>query len=197
MLFNYTSGLSEVFNRTGSYLPGQLTKSGWKMAPSLNTLSNQPRIEFGQVIKRAVNAAGLPYATSIAAGDTAANVYGIAIRDVVSQSQADYGAFQASQIYTYFPGQPISVLRKGYISVPVQNGTPTVGGKVYIRIAANEANANLPIGGIETAAVEDETVELPNAVFESGAYFPMNGTSVTPTADVATSQCATIFIDLE
>lgn len=196
MLFNYTSGLSDVFNRTGSYMPGQIAKSGWKLAPSLNTLSNEPRIEFGQVIKRAVTDAGLPYATSLVAGDTADAVYGIAIRDVVSQSQADYGAFQASQIFTYFPGQPISVMRKGYIAVPVQNGTPAVGGKVYIRVAANAANANLPIGGIEAAEVEGETVELPNAVFESGAYFPMNGTSVTPDESVATSQCATIYIDL-
>lgn len=194
MLFNYTSGLKDTFDRKGAYLPGQIAKSGWKLAPSLNTLSTGPRIEFGQVVKRATTEAGLPYATSFAGNETAKDIYGIAIRDVVSQSQADYGAFQVAYIYNYFPGQPVSILREGYICVPVQNGTPTVGGQVYVRVAANDDNPNLPIGGIETAEVEGETIAYPGATFESGAYFPMNGTSVTPTAEVATSQCATILI---
>lgn len=194
MLFNYTSGLTETFNRSGAYMPGQIVKAGWKLAPSLNSLSTEPRIEFGQVVKRALTAGGLPYATSLAVSDTEANVYGIAIRDVVSQSQADFGAFQAQYIYTYFPGQTVSVLREGYISVPVQNGTPTIGGSVYIRNQTNSANQYLPIGGIEATSVSGENFQWTKATFESGPYFPMNGTSVTPSQTVATSQCATIFI---
>lgn len=194
MLFNYPSGLTENFNRSGAYMPGQITKSGWKLAPSLNTRSQDPRIEFGQVVKRKVTDTGLPYASAIETNDTADKIYGIAVRDVVSQSQADYGAFQVQYIYTYFPGQPITVLKEGYICVPVQNGTPAVGGKVYVRVAANVANANLPIGGIEAVNTPNETVELTGATFESGPLFPMNGTSTTPTQDVATSQCAIIFI---
>lgn len=195
MLFNYTSGLSEVFNRTGSYVPGQIAKSGWKLAPALNTLSSSPAIEFGQVVKRVVDANGLPYASAIESGDTADVIYGIAVRDVTSQSTLDLGV-TPQYIYSYHPGQAITVLREGYICVPVQNGTPAVGGKVYVRVAANADNANLPIGGIETTLVAGETVELPGATFESGAYFPFNGTSVTPTESIATSQCATIFITL-
>lgn len=194
MLFNYTSGLKEVFDRNGNYVPGQIAKSGWKLAPALNTLSTEPAIEFGQVVKRGITAEGLPYATSIATGDTADDIYGIAIRDVVSQAQANFGASTTSYIYTYHAGQGVSVMREGYIAVPVQAGTPTVGGKVYVRVAANTANPNLPIGGIEATAAAGENVEWEGATFESGAFFPMNGTSTTPSASVATSQCAVVFI---
>lgn len=196
MLFNYTSGLSESFNRTGCYMPGQEAKTGFKIAPALNTLSTNPAIEFGQVVKRAIGSNGLPYATSIASGDTADDFYGIAYRDIVSQNQVQFGAFSNSYIYTYTPGQPCSVMTGGYICVPVQNGTPTVGGKVYMRVSTSSSNANLPIGGIEAVAESTTTVELPNVTFESGPFFPMNGVSTSPTASLPTSQCAIIYIGL-
>lgn len=197
MLFNYNSGLNEAFIRTGSYVPGQEAKTGWKLAPALNTLTTNPAIEFGQVVKRAVDGNGLPYATSIASGDTADDFYGIAYRDIVSQSQVAYGPYSTSYIYTYTAGQPVSVMRSGYICVPVQNGTPAVGGTVYMRVSASSSNANLPIGGIEATAEGATTVAIPNATFESGPFFPFNGTSTAPTASVPTSQCAIIFIGLD
>lgn len=196
MLFNYNSGLKESFDRTGNYMPGQEAETGFKLAPALNTLSTEPAIEFGQVVKRAIDGSGLPYATSIAAGDTADDFYGIAYRDVVSQSQVQFGPFSTSYIYTYTPGQPCSVMTGGYICVPVQNGTPAIGGAVYMRVTASTTNTNLPIGGIETAADDGKCVQIPNATFESGPFFPMNGTSVTPTASIPTSQCAVIFLGL-
>ena len=196
MLFNYNSGLKMVFDRDGAYLPGQLAKIGWKLAPTLNTLSTDPAIEFGQAVKRVVDANGLPYATAIATGDTADKFYGIAVRDVRSQSSVTYTANGTSFIHQYMSGSPISVVRSGYVSVPVQNGTPVIGGKVYVRVTASATNANLPIGGIETAADEGKCVEIP-ATFESGAYFPMGGSTTTPSATVPTSQCATIFVHLD
>lgn len=194
MLFNYTSGLTETFNKGGSYLPGQTTKIGYKLAPALNSLDTVPAIEFGQVVKRVIDANGLPYAANIESGDTASDLYGIAMKSVASQSQVVYSGFTKSFISTYVAGQAISVVKAGYITVPVQNGTPVVGGTVYMRVTASTTNANLPIGGIETAADDGKCVALP-AVFESGSLFPMNGVTVTPTADIPTSQCASIFVN--
>lgn len=193
MLFNYTSGLKDTFDRVGSYVPGQITKSGWKLAPSINTTT---AIEFGQAVKRAVDAAGLPYATAIEAADTAADLYGIAVRDVVSQSQVTFGSFTNSYIAGYTAGQPATILRKGWIAVPVQNGTPVVGGTVYMRVTASGSNAYLPIGGFETAADDGKCVAI-NATFESGALFPMNGVTTAPTSTVPTSQVAVIYLDLD
>lgn len=192
MLFNYGSGLKDTYIRTGSYLPGEITKTGWKQAPSLNS---DIAIEFGQAVKRDVSGA-VPLAVNIAASDTAADLYGIAVRDVQSQNQVSYGAYTNSFIYTYTPGQGITVLRKGWIAVPVQNGTPAVGGTVYMRVAANSGNANLPIGGFETSDSSGECVAI-NAIFESGPIFPMNGTSTTPTASIPTSQVAVIYLNLD
>ena len=192
MLFNYNSGLKDTFIRGGSYLPGQITKTGWKQVPSLNTVD---AIEFGAVIKRDVSGS-VPVAKVLASGDTAADVYGIAVRDVQSQGQVNYGIFTKSFINSYNPGQGVSIMRKGWIAVPVQNGTPTVGGTVYVRVTASTDNANLPIGGIETSADEGKCVAI-KATFESGSLFPMNGITTTPSATVPTSQTAVIYLDLE
>lgn len=192
MLFNYASGLKDTYIRTGSYLPGEITKTGWKQAPSLNSAI---AIEFGQAVKRVVTGA-VPIASPIETSDTAADLYGIAVRDVQSQSQVTYGAYTKSFISNYIPGQGITVIRKGWVCVPVQNGTPTIGGTVYMRVAANSGNANLPIGGFETSNSSGECVAI-NATFESGPIFPMNGTSTTPTASVPTSQVAVIYLNLD
>lgn len=195
MLFNYNAGLKETFDRKGAFMPGQIAKTGWKRVEAINTKSTDPRIEFGQVVKRKVENK-VPYAVAIEASDTADKIYGIAVRDVVSQSQVTFGANTVSYIHDYAAGQGISVMREGYIAVPVQKGTPQIGGKVYVRITASDSNTYLPIGGIEAEADGVKTIELPNAEFVSDAYFPMNGTSVAPTENVATSQVATIFIRL-
>lgn len=196
MLFNYSSGLKDTFIRQGSYLPGQIAKTGWKQAPALNSLANEPNIEFGQAVKRAVTDKSLPYATAIESGDAATDLYGIAVRDVVSQSLVSYGANTTSFIYSFANGQPVTILRKGWIAIPVQNGTPAIGGTVYMRVTASETNPNLPIGGFETAADDGKCVAI-NATFESVALFPMNGVSTAPDAEKATSQTAVIYIDLD
>ena len=192
MLFNYNSGLKDTFIRGGSYLPGQIAKTGWKQVTSLGTVD---AIEFGTVVKRDVSGT-VPVAKALAASDTAADVYGIAVRDVQSQGQVSYGAYTKSFINTYIAGQPISVMRKGWIAVPVQNGNPTVGGTVYVRVTASTNNTYLPIGGIETAADDGKCVAI-KATFESGALFPMNGITTAPSETTPTSKTAVIYLDLE
>lgn len=100
----------------------------------------------------------------VGAGDTAAAVYGLLIRPfpITGKNASD-------PLGTSVP--PTSgmadILRSGYASVKVNAGTAALGGKVYIRIA--NASAGKPIGGIEAAAVTDETIEVAGAQFMSAA----------------------------
>lgn len=55
------------------------------------------------------------------------------------------------------------IMRKGYMTVKCNAGTPAPGGTVYVRVAA--AAAGTPIGGIEAASVTGDTVAIPNAQF--------------------------------
>lgn len=195
MLFNYNSGIKETFNRKGAYLPGQITKSGWKMVDAINSRNSDDAIEFGTVLKRLIdNDTKIPYVTNIVEDDAYTTFYGIAVRDVISQHTTNLASPNANFIKSYYKGETISVIREGYVCVPVQNGTPIPGDQVYVRVKPSLDNPNLPIGGIEAIAALG-TVAWKGVTFESGAYFPVKGTNTQPNQTTETSQCATIFIN--
>lgn len=56
-----------------------------------------------------------------------------------------------------------NILRRGYIAVQCNAGTPALGGTVYQRYA--NADSTHPLDGIEAAAVGATTVALTNAFF--------------------------------
>ena len=193
MLFDYPSGLKEEFNRPGSYMPGTIAKSNCKICESINSLSTNPPIEFGTVLKRQVTNNGLPYVTQIEEDDSFTVFYGIAVKDFVSQSSLDISSFQNQMIYKYVAGQAISVLVNGYISVPVQSGVPVAGNQVWIRTAPSTDNPSLPIGGIEAEASVG-CVAWKGVFFESGPYYPLEGINSETSSNSNTSMCATIFV---
>lgn len=92
----------------------------------------------------------------------AADLAGIAAR-IVKQT-ADY--YNPSGVY--LEGEPADVLARGSITVEVKSGTPVAGGKVYIRIAENEAIPEGVVGGFEAEADGENTVELTNVKFTTG-----------------------------
>lgn len=192
MLFNYPNGLKEEFNRDGSYMPGTITKTGWQLCESINSLATNPPIEFGTVLKRTTTNNGLPYVTTIAEDDSFEVFYGIAVKDDVSQNTVNVSEFQNQIIHQYTAGYPISVMKSGYITVPIQAGTPIAGNPVWVRVAPSTDNPSLHIGGIEAEASVGN-VAWKNVEFISGPYYPLNGTEQT-TSNGATSMCATIFV---
>lgn len=193
MLFDYSSGLKEEFNRKGSYMPGTIAKSPYKICESVNSLSTNPPIEFGIVLKRKVTDNGLPYVTTIEEDDSFTEFYGVAVKDVLSQSSVNRNDFQNQLIYTYIAGYPISVLKSGYVAVPVQNGTPIATHQVWVRVAPSTENPSLPIGGIE-AEGSVGCVAWKGVFFESDGYYPLKGTNAGTTTNGTTSVCATIFV---
>lgn len=75
----------------------------------------------------------------------------------------------------YAAGEPVSVFMRGSINVKCNNGTPALGGPVYVRVTANEELPNAPVGGFEAQADETpaNTVQLANC--EWGGPADANG----------------------
>jgi hypothetical protein len=98
----------------------------------------------------------------VAAGDAATVVYGFLARPYPFQGQNI-----ASVVGTQTP--PTSgtgdIMRRGYMAVKVNAGTPAFGGVVYVRVA-NPSGAKV-IGGIEAVADSTNTVIVAGAQFMS------------------------------
>ena len=107
------------------------------------------------------------------ASDTMAKLAGIALRTVkqtenyTNQSQVEYK-----------PGQDADVLLRGEVSVLCTVGTPTAGGKVFLRTAANASVPAGVVGGLETAADSTNTVELTNCRWVGNAKDADNVTAL-------------------
>lgn len=193
MLFDYESGISEFFLRTGGYLPGQIAKTGWERVEPVNSASPAMPIEFGQVVKRTHTAT--PIVTEIEEDDEAPRFFGIAVKDVTSEAVANLALNNPRYIKQYFSGTAISVMTEGFVCVPVQNGNPVVGDPVYVRVQPSETNSDLPIGGIETAGVG--CVKWKGAKFESEGFYPFKGRNNGTSVNGVTSKCAIISLEEE
>lgn len=93
------------------------------------------------------------------AGDTAALFVGIAGFEI--KTALTYLEQSAGQ---YAPGEAVPTFQRGAINVICQKGTPKLGGKVYLRVAANAAAPTAVVGGLEAEAdsTAANTVELTN-----------------------------------
>lgn len=89
-------------------------------------------------------------------GNTSNDFVGIAVREV--KQTTDYYSSTGS----YLPNEIMDVLNRGSITVNCNNGTPTAGGKVFIRIKENPSIPYGKIGQFEAIADADNTVEIPN-----------------------------------
>lgn len=124
-------------------------------------------IVFGTPVKYETGTNG--NVVPMGAGDTGAAFVGFASREI--KSSINY--LDQSQ-GAYAPGEAVSVFMRGAVNVKVQKGTPTLGGKVYVRVTANSAYPSAVVGGIEAEADTPEsgaslTAELPGVVFEGPA----------------------------
>ena len=108
--------------------------------------------------------------SAFGAEHTAEAFAGIAVREV--KMATDY--YNQNEV-VYLAGQPCDVLERGNIVVACKKGTPTAGGKVYIRIAENETYPGSQIGDFEAEADlktgdsdTDKTIELSGVCWTSG-----------------------------
>ena len=119
-------------------------------------------IPFGQALKYD----GSGNVVAMSAGATAAQFVGVAGKEIrtalayLDPSQGQYAV-----------GEPVSVFMRGSINVKCNNGSPKVGGDVYVRVAANEGLPNAPVGGFEAVsdATAANTIKLTNCQWGSSA----------------------------
>lgn len=98
------------------------------------------------------------------AGDATQVPFGFLVRPFPTQ-----GANASDPLGTSVPptSGEADVLRRGYIMVKCNVGTPALNGTVYMRITAN--GGNTIIGGIEATADGANTITLTNVVFNGPA----------------------------
>lgn len=123
------------------------------MVVDTHPLEGDATVRFGQALVYGTAGAVLPFGAS----NTAAQFVGVAAREI--KSATDYWAQNEG---SYRPGEAVPVLKRGRINVICQQGTPVIGGKVYVRVKANATYPNAVIGGFEAAADASNTVELAN-----------------------------------
>ena len=99
----------------------------------------------------------------IGSGDTAANVAGIAVREVVQAN-----VYNPQSNPDYLDGTPADVMVRGNCIVKCQKGTPTAGSAVYVRITADATHPEYLVGGFEAAADGDKTVQVTNIEWTTG-----------------------------
>ena len=60
-------------------------------------------------------------------------------------------------------------MKLGCVNVKCQNGTPAVGGTVYLRVKTNNSYPNAIVGGFEAAADSTNSVALTNCQWKGEA----------------------------
>ncbi|MDU4597183.1 MAG: hypothetical protein E6Y49_04380 [Clostridium sporogenes] len=88
--------------------------------------------------------------------NTSKDFVGIAVREV--KQTIDY----YSSAGAYLPNETMDVLNRGSITVNCNNGSPTAGGKVFIRIKENLSLPDGKVGQFEAIADGENTIEIPN-----------------------------------
>ncbi|SFE43656.1 hypothetical protein SAMN04487969_102508 [Paenibacillus algorifonticola] len=117
-------------------------------------------VAFGDaVILQADNTWG-----SITGASTAAEFAGVAVREV--KQSVNYLAQATSA--GYVGNDPTDVIERGSVTVFCNNGTPTAGGAVFLRILANVAIPNGKVGQFEAVADGTNTIEITNAKWKTG-----------------------------
>lgn len=101
--------------------------------------------------------------SAFGADNTSDQFGGVAIREVKMATN-----YYDQNDVEYLPGQQCDVLERGSIVVKCPKGTPTAGGKVYVRIAANNTYPGSVIGDFEAEADGSNTVELTGVVWATG-----------------------------
>ncbi len=100
---------------------------------------------------------------------TAAKFGGVALRVVkqaVSYAQQEQTCYNALDM--------VNALNRGAVVVNCNNGTPTAGGAVYVRIKENASVVGGVVGGFEAAADGENSVLLTNVQWTNG-YVDANG----------------------
>lgn len=100
---------------------------------------------------------------NVVEGTTAAQIAGIAVREVVQAN-----TFDPQSNPDYMAETPCDVMVRGNCTVKCQRGTPKSGDAVYVRVKANVAYQDAVVGGLEATADVANTVQVTNIEWTTG-----------------------------
>nr|DAZ12638.1 MAG TPA: hypothetical protein [Caudoviricetes sp.] len=110
----------------------------------------------------------------VGTGTTAAQVAGIAVREVVQAN-----TFNPQSNPDYLDAAPCDVMVRGNCTVKCQRGTPASGSAVYVRITKNDTYPDAVVGGFEATADGANTIQVDNIEWTTGVMDANNMTEVT------------------
>lgn len=140
--------------RMPSGIPGAVSRESVSTIEAIPSNASLPFAGFG-LFGKIASGKFVP----VGSGDAAAAVYGLLVRAYpAGNTQDGLGTSTPNQGATIH-----DVLRRGYMTVKNNAGTPALNGQVYVRVAA--AAAGKPIGGIEAAADSTNTIAVTNCIF--------------------------------
>lgn len=105
---------------------------------------------------------------------TAAQIAGIAVREVVQAN-----TFDPQSNPDYMAETPCDVMVRGNCTVKCQRGTPKSGDAVYVRIKPNAAYDNAVVGGLEATDDLENTVRATNIEWTTGVMDANRMTEIT------------------
>lgn len=100
---------------------------------------------------------------NVVEGTTAAQIAGIAVREVVQAN-----TFDPQSNPDYMAETPCDVMVRGNCTVKCQRGNPKSGDAVYVRVKANATYQDAVVGGLEATADDANTVQVTNIEWTTG-----------------------------
>lgn len=100
---------------------------------------------------------------NVVEGTIAAQIAGIAVREVVQAN-----TFDPQSNPDYMAETPCDVMVRGNCTVKCQRGTPKSGDAVYVRVKANVTYQDAVVGGLEATADAENTVQVTNIEWTTG-----------------------------
>lgn len=111
---------------------------------------------------------------NVVEGTTAAQIAGIAVREVVQAN-----TFDPQSNPDYMAETLCDVMVRGNCTVKCQRGTPKSGDAVYVRVKANAAYQDAVVGGLEATADAENTVQVTNIEWTTGVMDANGMTEIT------------------
>lgn len=111
---------------------------------------------------------------NVVEGTTAAQIAGIAVREVVQAN-----TFDPQSNPDYMAETPCDVMVRGNCTVKCQRGTPKSGDAVYVRVKANAAYQDAVVGGLEATVDAANTVQVTNIEWTTGVMDANGMTEIT------------------
>lgn len=111
---------------------------------------------------------------NVVEGTTAAQIAGIAVREVVQAN-----TFDPQSNPDYMAETPCDVMVRGNCTVKCQRGTPKSGDAVYVRVKANATYQDAVVGGLEATADAENTVQVTNIEWTTGVMDANGMTEIT------------------